>query len=505
MASNEPSRRASVASSSDMSLVDPTVAGKVLPKKDKPSGPIKLKKSIAQNSKPKDTAGTPSPTPNSPSINGNDPEPLAPASLSGDDRVRCKHCRKPVLTSLMVSHVKTCPEKKKKKDNNKDKLPKKKDSKDVLPKSMTSNEDKDGEIPDDDSVAGKVNGTETTADAEGLSSVKGLTKSAKKTAAKEATTSTNDNSSKKTKKRKADVEGDKEPKKKKLKKDEPPKPKMPKPKGPVDVEKQCGVLLPNGGYCARSLTCKSHSMGAKRGVPGRSMPYDFLLAQYQKKNQAKQQSKSPKLVPEHSKDPECVQPHSSPIYLGLTNLSFVITEAAMDANAPLVDDTDANVPVDSDEEKDAFMAGLARWRPQPLAQHVFVGRRTKYNRIRVKEALAQALAGQRGSNMFAVRPPDVASSQTAARTGSNTEAADFSAMPLDLSTGAGNAVPTGATQSEDGATAGTGALDHRPSLIQQALGGDANNNTAAGGSSSSGAAVPLGGQARKASVAAAAP
>ncbi|KAL8701866.1 MAG: hypothetical protein Q9224_000302 [Gallowayella concinna] len=467
MASNEPSRRASVASSSDMSLVDPTVAGKVLPKKDKPSGPIKLKKSIAQNSKPKDTAGTPSPTPNSPSINGNDPEPLAPASLSGDDRVRCKHCRKPVLTSLMVSHVKTCPEKKKKKDHNKDKLPKKKDSKDVLPKSMTSNEDKDGEIPDDDSVAGKVNGTETTADAEGLSSLKGLTKSAKKTAAKEATTSTNDNSSKKTKKRKADVEGDKEPKKKKLKKDEPPKPKMPKPKGPVDVEKQCGVLLPNGGYCARSLTCKSHSMGAKRGVPGRSMPYDFLLAQYQKKNQAKQQ------------------------------------KAAMDANAPLVDDTDANVPVDSDEEKDAFMAGLARWRPQPLAQHVFVGRRTKYNRIRVKEALAQALAGQRGSNMFAVRPPDVASSQTAARTGSNTEAADFSAMPLDLSTGAGNAVPTGATQSEDGATAGTGALDHRPSLIQQALGGDA--NTAAGGSSSSGAAVPLGGQARKASVAAAAP
>lgn len=60
--------------------------------------------------------------------------------------------------------------------------------------------------------------------------------------------------------------------------------------GPVDVERQCGVILPNGQACARSLTCKSHSMGAKRAVPGRSLPYDFLLAAYQKKNQAKQQS-----------------------------------------------------------------------------------------------------------------------------------------------------------------------------------------------------------------------
>lgn len=62
--------------------------------------------------------------------------------------------------------------------------------------------------------------------------------------------------------------------------------------GPVDVERQCGVFLPNGAPCARSLTCKSHSMGAKRAVAGRSLPYDMLLAAYQKKNQAKQQSTS---------------------------------------------------------------------------------------------------------------------------------------------------------------------------------------------------------------------
>lgn len=107
-------------------------------------------------------------------------------------------------------------------------------------------------------------------------------KSAKKSAVK----AIEDN--RKGKKRKAD-EDDKEPKKKK-KKDEP-KAKNTKAKGPVDVEKQCGVTLPNGAQCARSLTCKSHSMGAKRAVPGRSLPYDMLLQQYQKKNQARQQSK----------------------------------------------------------------------------------------------------------------------------------------------------------------------------------------------------------------------
>ncbi|EGP88691.1 uncharacterized protein MYCGRDRAFT_31190, partial [Zymoseptoria tritici IPO323] len=56
--------------------------------------------------------------------------------------------------------------------------------------------------------------------------------------------------------------------------------KAARPKAPVDVEKQCGVELPQGGQCARSLTCKSHSMGAKRSVPGRSAPYDKLLLDY---------------------------------------------------------------------------------------------------------------------------------------------------------------------------------------------------------------------------------
>ena len=40
-----------------MSLADPAAAGKLLPKKDKTSGPLKLKKSIAKKTKPKDGEG----------------------------------------------------------------------------------------------------------------------------------------------------------------------------------------------------------------------------------------------------------------------------------------------------------------------------------------------------------------------------------------------------------------------------------------------------------------
>lgn len=61
-------------------------------------------------------------------------------------------------------------------------------------------------------------------------------------------------------------------------------------RGPVDVEQQCGATLPNGAQCSRNLTCKRHSMAAKRAVAGRSMPYDMLLVAYQKRNPSREDS-----------------------------------------------------------------------------------------------------------------------------------------------------------------------------------------------------------------------
>ncbi|KAK2029931.1 hypothetical protein LX32DRAFT_692837 [Colletotrichum zoysiae] len=48
--------------------------------------------------------------------------------------------------------------------------------------------------------------------------------------------------------------------------------------GPVDIECQCGVFLGEERRCGAALSCKRHSMGAKRAVAGRSAPFDQLLA-----------------------------------------------------------------------------------------------------------------------------------------------------------------------------------------------------------------------------------
>lgn len=196
------------------------------------------------------------------------------------ETVICKHCKRPVLKQAAPEHIRGCLKAKQ------EKARKKREARDAKNKA-------DGE----DDTAGRDK-TDAADDA-----MKGQ-KSAKKSAVKAT-----DDGTKKGKKRKADEDDKdgKEPKKKK-KKDEP-KPKTTKPKGPVDVEKQCGVTLPNGAQCARSLTCKSHSMGAKRAVPGRSLPYDMLLQQYQKKNQARQQSTSRSTI---TKPPRTQAPKKAP-------------------------------------------------------------------------------------------------------------------------------------------------------------------------------------------------
>ncbi|PQE32281.1 SAGA-associated factor 73 protein [Rutstroemia sp. NJR-2017a WRK4] len=349
------SSKVSVASDDDSTI-------KVAPKRDKIDkflASIKLKKPVPKHSKPGNwrdggiidvedkkkaaetaSANAPSPGPVVNQLDDSARETFAtgrPLEDSPDLQV-CKHCKKSVLKTAATSHVKACLKLKR------EKLQKKKEAKEARDREkrgLTNNVDGDGDTKmddddDDDDDAPKGPG--------------GI-KSAKKSAGK------NNGDDKKGKKRKADGDAEKGPKQKKKK--EEPKPKAPKPKdkpyyaamsnnsptkspdkmksanksskmeGPVDVERQCGVLK-DGVPCARSLTCKSHSMGAKRAVPGRTLPYDMLLSQYQKKNQAKQQ------------------------------------KAAIDANAPLEDEELANGPIDSDEELSAVQHGLSKWNPQPV-------------------------------------------------------------------------------------------------------------------------------------------
>lgn len=138
-------------------------------------------------------------------------------------------------------------------------------------------------------------------------------------------------------------------------KKERPKP-APKIKAPVDVEKQCGVPLTGGGLCARSLTCKTHSMGAKRAVVGRSAPYDQLLAQYQRKNQVKM--------------------------------------ASLSTAQQLADENEALGglgPIDPEEEVAQVMEGVRRANALPLERKVIFPTRVKNQFFRMREMFASAL------------------------------------------------------------------------------------------------------------------
>ncbi|KAE8416819.1 mRNA capping enzyme, catalytic domain-containing protein [Aspergillus pseudocaelatus] len=321
------------------SLVD--ASGYKFSEKDTKPGKIRLKKSAKLGKKKGDDApDSPGSSPILPEID----EKTMAAFPTGKPReedhleaVICKTCKRPVLKQNAVEHIRGCIRAKQ------EKARRKKEARDAANRAKAG--DKDG---DEDAAGG-----------DGDDSMKGQ-KSAKKSAVKGMA----EDGTKKGKKRKAEGEDDKDKEPKKKKKKEEPKPKVPKPKGPVDVEKQCGVTLPNGAQCARSLTCKSHSMGAKRAVPGRSLPYDMLLQAYQKKNQARQQ------------------------------------KAAIDANAPLQDDMDNNGPVDSDEEKDAVMAAITRSHPQPIITHTLISTKKKYQYVRIKEMLSHALGGARGGGLF---------------------------------------------------------------------------------------------------------
>ncbi|KAK0753223.1 SCA7, zinc-binding domain-containing protein [Schizothecium vesticola] len=280
------------------------------------------------------------------------PEPLSATRPLDESRElqNCKHCKKGILVSSAKEHIAQCLRiKKEKAQRKKEAREARERAKELAREEELRKADPDGELRgDDESIA------DDDAEAKGPNAGKTTTKA----------TGKKPGAALGGKKRKAENELDKG--KAKKKKDEP-KPKAAKPKGPVDVERQCGVVLANGQPCARSLTCKSHSMGAKRAVPGRSLPYDMLLAAYQKKNQAKQQ------------------------------------KAAIDANAPLEEEDDLNAAaVDSDEEATNVMAGLQAWRPIPVVpQPVFTSIQRSYTQARIHDQMMAATNNGR-NNIFEV-------------------------------------------------------------------------------------------------------
>ncbi|CAG8445993.1 4269_t:CDS:2 [Acaulospora colombiana] len=127
-------------------------------------------------------------------------------------------------------------------------------------------------------------------------------------------------------------------KKQKPKKEEKKKKTTGRNKGPVDLDKHCGVIAPPSNTpCTRSLTCKSHSVALKRAVQGRSQLYDLLLAQYQKKSIGRPQNNGVANKQENGKKD------------GKNELS----------------EKDEG-PIDSEQEVDSVMEALMCSKPQPI-------------------------------------------------------------------------------------------------------------------------------------------
>lgn len=175
----------------------------------------------------------------------------------------------------------------------------------------------------------------------------------------------------------------------------------------IDFDKQCGVELPEGGYCARSLTCKSHSMGAKRSVVGRTETFDNLLANYHKQHQtkigaaaekrAKQQEiqKQQKQVQKEQRKQLQQQKQSQRGRKGNSTGAGINSKASNGAMSHGSDATGNGLNVSPEEETTQVLNGVSRSFPLPLESTVLssVRGRTKY--FRMREMFASA---------FSVRP-----------------------------------------------------------------------------------------------------
>ncbi|GAA5817046.1 hypothetical protein MFLAVUS_010582 [Mucor flavus] len=181
-----------------------------------------------------------------------------------------------------------------------------------------------------------------------------------------------------------------------MKKEKKPKQKAtPKKKAPLDLDRQCGVLIPpNNHPCTRSLTCKIHAMGAKRSVEGRSQPFNDLLAAYQKKGigrpqvpgaMADKDSTRSKL---HVLDPNKLKSH-----LPTTSTKKTCTITCSNYNKPNSvykedeneeEEEEEEPDIDSDEETESVRVAIEQTKPIPLGtkQLFYVGRKRKYYKLR---------------------------------------------------------------------------------------------------------------------------
>ncbi|KAJ1675735.1 SAGA complex subunit Sgf73 [Spiromyces aspiralis] len=153
-----------------------------------------------------------------------------------------------------------------------------------------------------------------------------------------------------------------------------------KEKAPIDLDKQCGVLVPpNNQPCSRSLTCKTHSMAAKRAVRGRSQLFDVLLRAHLAKSRSAAAAKS--MVAKSGQTASAVR-NATALALGGS-----VNGALADG---LFEDSDSD-DHDSDSEAERLIEAAKRSSVIVMATRPCFMPRRRHRYLRIRDLLADAL------------------------------------------------------------------------------------------------------------------
>ncbi|KAG9123568.1 hypothetical protein FRC07_014718 [Ceratobasidium sp. 392] len=228
------------------------------------------------------------------------------------------------------------------------------------------------------------------------------------------------------KKRKADGGADdaNEPKKKKSKKEAAKSGKGARIKGPLNLDKHCGVINKNGMPCARNITCKVHGMNAKRAVQGRTKDYDVLFVEHKratdpnyvepvkretkaekkaKKDRERELKKAEKEAVAAKKRKHPGAPNQGGAGTGTSGAGATGAGSGMGAQAR-GGSTDYESGLDTDVELDVLVRSVRASRPTPLADRDNVGNwfiaRNEWLRS-TRDLLGDALGG--GATGFSAR------------------------------------------------------------------------------------------------------
>ncbi|KAI8973217.1 SCA7, zinc-binding domain-containing protein [Mycotypha africana] len=175
--------------------------------------------------------------------------------------------------------------------------------------------------------------------------------------------------------------------------------------GPLNLDKQCGVLiLPDNIVCTRSLTCKIHSMGAKRAVEGRSQPFNDLLAAYQKKNTGR----TAQVIgsASHQQIDKTNQQRSAATRAKLASATTTTATAATAALTTTTAPTNAVVEVDSDEETENVFLAIKQFQPIPLGQKRYYHVRRRRAYVRLRDILLDAITPKLSGSAAAISATD---------------------------------------------------------------------------------------------------